>query len=91
MATCSPRVEIGLVGVRQARFRRRHMEKPPKAMPARAIQEVAGSGTAAIVIVAAPPAVTTSSVPDRPPLLTCKEPTGTKLIPANEPSVCRFV
>lgn len=37
MVTCSPRVGITLAGVRQARFRRRHIEKPPQAIPARAV------------------------------------------------------
>jgi hypothetical protein len=37
MATCSPRVGITLAGARQARFRRRHIEKPPQAIPARAM------------------------------------------------------
>ena len=46
MATCSPRVEITLAGVRQARFRRRHIENPPQARPTAPITHVDGSGTA---------------------------------------------
>jgi len=38
MATCSPRVGITwLAGARQARLRRRHIEKAPQAIPARAM------------------------------------------------------
>jgi|694.fasta_scaffold74033_2 hypothetical protein len=37
MATCSPRVGIMLAGLRQACFRR-HIEYPPQARPARAME-----------------------------------------------------
>jgi len=46
MVTCSPRVGIKPASQRQARFRR-HIEKPPQAIPARAMTQVEGSGTAA--------------------------------------------
>jgi hypothetical protein len=37
MATCSPRVGIMVAGLRQACFRR-HIEYPPQARPARAME-----------------------------------------------------
>ena len=46
MATYSPRVGIILADGRQARLQRRHIEKPPQAIPARAMMQVEGSGTA---------------------------------------------
>ena len=45
MASCFPRVGITLADVRQACFRRRHIENPPQAIPANPITHVDGSGT----------------------------------------------
>lgn len=47
MAPCSPRVEVTLADWRQACLRRRHIEIPPQARPARAMAYVDGSGTTA--------------------------------------------
>ena len=48
MVTCAPRVGITLAcWASQARLRRRHIEKPPQAIPASAMAQVEGSGTIA--------------------------------------------
>ncbi len=71
MTPCSARIGITLAGTRQPRSRRRRIEYPTQARPARAMAQVEGSGTGATVVVRAGeqkfvrPKFTTESTPPR--------------------------